>query len=164
MVIFSAFLLDWCSSSTSSLNNTNSYIIDDQSVVPLFIVFCLISITGLLFHFRLTEKVTRSLTDGYNLHFAEGLFSLITLAIFSFGNQSVSSLTCRPVEMLNDSGYMLILGIQLLGFLTSLLGAYGLGSVFARFFDQNKLHSASNRNHTVCVRSVKRLTSHRLPS
>lgn len=157
-------MIDWCSSSTASLNNTSSFIIGDQSAVSLFIVFCLISITGLLFHFRLTEKVTRSSISSCNLHFAEGLFSLIMLAIFSVGNQSISSLICQPVEMLYDSGYILILGVQLLGFLTSLQGAYALGSVFIPLFDQIKLGSTSNRNHIACLRSVKRLTSHRLRS
>ena len=153
-------MLDWCSSSTDSLNNTSGFIIEDQSVVSLFLVFCLISIIGLVFHSRLTEKVTRLSRDGCNLHFTKGLFSLVMLVIFSLGNLSVSSLSCRPIEMLHDPAHLLDLSSQLLGFLTSIQGAYALGYVLIPLIDRNRTDSGINRNHMACFRSVKRLTSH----
>ena len=164
MIIFSIFVLDWCSSATDSLNSTSSVIIEDQSLVSLFLIFCLISIIGLLFHFRLTEKVRQSWNDDSNRHFTQGLFSLMMLAIFSFGNQSVSALTCRPTQMLYDHRYIFPFGLQFVGFLVSIHTAYAFGSVFVRLFDRRKINSAGSRSHTACCRSIKRLTSHRLRS
>ena len=159
-------MLDWCSPSSRFLNNTSSSVIEDHSVIDLFIIFCVISIMGLLIYFYLNEKVMQWSTNGSNLHFVPVLFALTLFAILSFVNQSLSSLICRPVEILYNSQFSSMLGIQLYGFLISLLGAYSLGSIFIPLFDQNQneKNTIDHGHRFVSSGSVKRLTSRKLRS
>lgn len=158
----SVCMLDWCSPSSRFLNNTSNFVIEDHSVIDLFIIFCAMSIMGLLIYIYLNEKVIQWSTNGSNLHFVPILFALIMFAILSLVNQSLSSLICRPVEILYNSQFSSMLGIQLYGFLISLLGAYSLGSVFIPLFDRTENNIIDHRNRLVSSRSVKRLTSHKL--
>jgi hypothetical protein len=68
-----------------------------------------------------------------------GLF--IGLSIF---NQWISSVTCRPVQMMYDERYTLMLVMQMLGFIACLHFAYGLGNICKPLLDQRRTARLSN--------------------
>jgi hypothetical protein len=92
-------------------------------------------IIGLLFHFTLYEKST----NDNNLKFWYGLLVLSLFVGSSICNQWISSLTCRPVEILYDKRFTSILGAQMIGFVACIHLAYGLGVIFTPLFDQRAI-------------------------
>ncbi len=126
---------DWCSSSSRFLNNTHSYAVIDQSVSLLSGACYIILIIGLLFYFTSNKKST----NNKSLNFWYGLLVLSMFVGSSICNQWISSLTCRPVEILYDKKFTSILGMQMISFIASIHMAYGLGAIFTPVFDQHAI-------------------------
>jgi len=138
--------LDWCSSSSRFLNNTNSYAVADKSVIILGGSCYIMLIMVLVFYFTLHKKRC--------LHFWYGLLVLGMFVGSSICNQWISSLTCRPIEMLYDKRFTSILGVQMISFIACVHLAYGLGSIFTPLFDQRRITLSTLDSHTPLFPSV----------
>ena len=143
-------LLDWCSSSSRFLNNTNSYAVVDKSVIILGGSCYIMLIMVLVFYFTLHKKRT----NDNSLHFWYGLLILGMFVGSSICNQWISSLTCRPIEMLYDKRFISILGVQMISFIACVHVAYGLGSIFTPLFDQRRITVSTLDGNTPLFPSV----------
>jgi hypothetical protein len=143
-------LSDWCSSSSHFLNNTSSYAIVDQSVLLLCGTCFIMLIIGLFLHPIFNEK----LTNDNNSNFWFGLLVFSMFVGSSICNQLISSLTCRPIEILYDKRYTSILGVQILSFLICVHFAYSLGCIFTPLFDQSITTLSKSNNRTPSFRAI----------
>ncbi len=107
-------------------------------------------IIGLLFYFTLYGKST----NGNSLNFWWGLSVLGMLVGSSICNQLISSLTCRPVEILYDERFTSILGVQMIAFITCIHFAYGLGNVLTPLFDQRRTALSRSDSRTPWLPSI----------
>jgi len=122
----------------------------DKSVIILGGICYIMLIMVLVFYFTLPKKRT----NDNRLHF---WYCLLVLGMFvgsSICNQWISSLTCRPIEMLYDKRFTSILGVQMISFIACVHLAYGLGSIFTPLFDQRRITLSTLDSHTPLFPSV----------
>jgi len=143
-------LSDWCSSSPHPLNTASSYAVVDQSLILLGGICYIMLIIGFLLYFILNGK----LTNDTSLSFWYGLLVLGMFIISSICNQLISSLICRPVEILYEKRFTSILGVQMIGFIACIHFAYGLGCIFTPIFDQRRTTLPRSDSRTLLFPSV----------
>jgi hypothetical protein len=105
---------------------------------------------ALVFYFTLYKKQT-------NHNSSDFWYGLLVLGMFvgsSICNQWISSLTCRPVEILYDKRFTSILGVQMIGFVACIHWAYGLGTIFTPLFDQRAITLSRLDSYTPLFSSI----------
>jgi uncharacterized membrane protein AbrB (regulator of aidB expression) len=128
-------ILEWCSSSIVVSNNTNSYLFMNKFVISLYEICFMLIITGVLLYMTLMKQSFRPIIHKRLLFW----FGIVILGMFvgsSVCNQLISSLTCRPIEMIYNIRYTLMLATQMIGFIASLYFAYGFGQIYGPLLDQ----------------------------
>ncbi|CAF3277144.1 unnamed protein product [Rotaria socialis] len=129
---------EWCFSSATFLNHTKSYAMVDKSVDVLYATCFLLMIVGILLYVAsFKQQCIRQITDCRVL-FRLRLTTLFMIVGSSISNQLISAFTCRPIEMLYDKRYTLIIGTQMLVLIASLHFAYGFGKTFGSLVDPYK--------------------------
>ncbi len=130
--------MTWGKKSLTCPSLTNSYASINQSLIALGVACCMMFIIGLVLYFTLHEQHTEPSINHHNLQFWHGLLALAMFFGSSVCNKLISSLTCPPVEILYDQRFTSLLAVQMIGFLSSLHLAFGLGSIFTPLFDQHR--------------------------
>jgi len=103
----------------------------------------MVLIIALLIYFTLNENLAKQSAHKSLLFWRDMLTVGLFIGLFIF-NQWISSVTCRPVQMMYDERYTLMLVMQMLGFIACLHFAYGLGNIFKPLLDQRRTARLSN--------------------
>jgi len=103
----------------------------------------MVLIMAFLIYFTLNENSTTKAAHKSSFFWRD----MLTLGLFiglSIFNQWISSVPCRPVQIIYDQRYTLMLVVQILGFIACLHFAYILGNIFEPLLGQRRTAKLCN--------------------
>jgi hypothetical protein len=98
---------------------------------------------ALLIYFTLNQNLSKRSIHKSLLFWRDMLTLGLFVGSFIF-NQWISSLTCRPVQLMYDERYTLLLIVQMLGFIACLHLAYGVGNISTLLSGQRRTSRLSD--------------------